>query len=481
MWQTRVIALLLLTLGIFVGYFNYASEKAERGILSNFKFAFGLDLKGGTHLVYEADISELEVSEAPDSMDALRDVIERRVNLFGVSEPVVQVEERGRFSGIDKIEYRLIIELPGITDIEEATTMIGETPLLQFMEERPDGPEKDAIIAAYETYYKAQIPSEEIIQAEDETLGIPGGGLDVELDPLLEEDPYYIPTILTGAHLSKSQLAFDQTTRAPSILLVFTSEGADIFEEITEKNLNKTVAIYLDGAPISAPTVRSIITDGRAEITGNFTPAEAKQLVGRLNAGALPVPITLLSTQTIGASLGEEALTAGIKAGVIGLIAVLIFLLLWYRALGIIAIMSLLVYIVLMLAIFKLIPVVLTAAGIAGFILSVGMAVDANILIFERTKEELRSGKNIDEAIPDGFERAWVSIRDANISSIITAVILFYFATTLVKGFALVFGLGVLISMFTAITVTRTFLMAIGAKGRSKTIKLLFGTGVDFN
>ncbi len=251
-----------------------------------------------------------------------------------------------------------------------------------------------------------------------------------------------------------------------------------MFADITKANINKSVAIYLDGAPISTPTVREAILDGNAEISGSFNVIEARELVGRLNSGALPVPISLLSTATVGATLGERALHSGVKAGAVGVLVVAIFLLFWYRIPGIVAILALVIYLAIMLLIFKLIPVTLTAAGIAGFILSIGMAVDANILIFERMKEELRKGKDITTAMHDGFARAWLSIRDSNTSSIISAVILFWFGTSLVKGFALTLGIGVLVSMFSAITVTRTFLLALGTRGNSRMVKFLFGSGI---
>jgi len=455
MFKVRIFAIILLIAGAGIGYFNYSSELAED---SKFPFRLGLDLSGGSHLVYQADVSNLQVSEVKDSMAALRDVIERRVNLFGVSEPIVQVEET---TGIisDGAQQRLIVELPGVTDIDRAIALIGQTPLLEFKTERPNGETL--------TIFEAQ-----------------------QLGERLDEDPY-LDSGLTGRYLERASLEFGATqsghlSNEPIVAIQFNSEGGDLFAEITKTNIGKTVAIYLDGAIISAPVVQSEITGGGAVISGNFNPEEAKQLVGRLNSGALPVPITLLSTQTIGPSLGQETLNAGVKAGVYGLIVVALFLLLWYRLPGLLAIVALVIYLAMMLALFKLIPVTLTAAGIAGFILSVGMAVDANILIFERMKEELRKHLNDDSekvseilpAIKEGFARAWLSIRDGNISSIITAVILFWFGTSLVKGFALTFGLGVLVSMISAITVTRTFLYALAAKENRGIARFLFGTGI---
>ncbi|MAG12417.1 protein translocase subunit SecD [bacterium] len=460
MLKIRLLAIALLLAGILVGYFIFSSEQPEQSEQqnTNFPFKFGLDLSGGTHLVYRADVSGVAPEEVRDAMSALRDVIERRINLFGVAEPNVQIE---RTSGIisDAQDERLIVELPGVTNIDQATAMIGQTPLLEFRLERPEGPEKENIKNSIQAFQEALQQGEEISEAD-----------------LPNVDELFITTELTGRFLQKATLGFDQTTGAPRILLDFDKEGGELFAEITGENVGKILAIYLDGAPISQPVIQQEIRGGSAEITGVFTPEEAKQLVGRLNSGALPVPIELLSSQTIGSTLGQEAKTQGVKAGIVGLIAVAIFMLFWYRLPGLIAIIALGIYIALMLAIFKLVPVTITAAGIAGFILSIGMAVDANVLIFERTKEELKKGTAIRDAITEGFSRAWLAIRDSNISSIITAIILFWFGTSLIKGFALVFGIGVLISMITAISVTRTLLLAISSENTPQGItKFLFG------
>jgi len=254
-----------------------------------------------------------------------------------------------------------------------------------------------------------------------------------------------------------------------------------LFAKITTENKGKVLAIFLDGQIISSPVINDAITDGKAIISGNFTADEAKSLVRDLNYGALPVPIELISTQTIGASLGEDAKTNGVKAGVVGMSLVTAFLILWYRLPGLVASISLLAYVILSLAAFKVMSVTFTAAGIAGFILSIGMAVDANVLIFERLKEELKKGKSVHDSLHEGFSRAWLSIRDSNISSIITSIILFWLGTSAIKGFALTLGIGVLISMFTAITVSRTFLFAIAPnkdKSVSKRVRFLFSNGL---
>jgi len=459
---------MLLLAGAGIGYAVYQGEHHPGAMFGGKPFKYGLDIRGGTELVYEADTSTIAPGDIHQTMAALRDVIERRVNLFGVSEPVVQTEEANSLSG--KPSQRLIVELPGVTDIKQAVDLIGQTPLLEFKVERPDGREKKAIAAAY-AKAQGELKKPGLTDAMRQQI--------VLSDPLLQEDPNFISTPLNGSKLAKATLKFDSTTSEPKVLLTFTDEGRKLFADITKQNIGKTVAIYLDGAPISTPVVREAILDGNAEISGNFAVKDAQELVGRLNSGALPVAIALLSTQTVGASLGEKALTSGVKAGALGVIIVALFLIFWYRIPGVVATLALAIYIALMLAIFKLIPVTLTGAGIAGFILSIGMAVDANILIFERMKEEMKKGKAIADAMHDGFERAWLSIRDSNISSMISAVILFWFGTSLVKGFALTLGLGVLISMFSAITVTRTFLYSLGTtRSDVKLVRFLFGSGV---
>lgn len=455
MWKTRITALLILLLGVGIGFFVYKSEMAKRAVakdatptgLAKFPFKLGLDLSGGSHLVYRADVSAIEATQIGDSMSSLRDVIERRINIFGVSEPSIQVQDGG-FS--NQGEQRLIVDLPGVTDVSKAIAMIGETPILDF---RTENPVKDA-------------PQEASVDKDG----------NVTLDPYSNK---YIKTELTGRYLDKAILEFNQTTGEPVVALQFNTEGSALFEKITKENIGKSVAIFLDGAPISTPTVNEAITGGKAQISGNFKPQEAKTLVGRLNSGALPVDIELISTQTIGPSLGTEATAAGVKAALIGFLAIALFLIIWYRLPGLIAVIALSMYVVIMLAIFKLVPVTLTAAGIAGFIISLGIAVDANVLIFERIKEELRGGEGVTDSMHNGFKRAWLSVRDSNISSIITAIILYWFGTTLIKGFALVFLIGVLVSMISAISITRLFLYTLNIKKTNGFTNFLFGSGLS--
>lgn len=438
MLKTRIIAVFLLIIATSIGLITF--------YVGNFKL--GLDLNGGTHLVYKADISKISRSEVKVSMEALRDVIEKRVNIFGVGEPIVQVEQSG-ILGSSEASQKLIVELPGVTDIDEAKKMIGQTPVLEF--QTIDKKDSDALSA------KTGLSDEEKVK---------------------EMAKLFKPTGITGRLLEKAVLQFNSTTGEPSVSLNFNSEGRALFAKVTKENVGNIVGIFLDGQPISLPTVREEIRDGKAVISGSFNVEEAKLLVRNLNYGALPVPIENISTQTVGASLGQTALAGGIRAGVLSLIVIGIFLIIWYRLPGFIAVISLSIYSILMLAIFKYLPVTLTAAGIAGFILSIGMAVDANILIFERMKEELIKGKSISDSMHEGFARAWNSIRDSNISSIITGLILYYFgSTSVIKGFALVFLIGVLVSMFTAISASRVFLYAVAPKQTNKLSKFLISNG----
>jgi len=395
-------------------------------------FKLGLDLQGGTHLIYEADLSNIAKEDYSSSMEGLRDVIERRVNLFGVREPMVQVQGE-----------RLVVELAGIKDPGEAIKMIGQTPYLEFREQK-------------ENYNEILEKNREVIETQEGQI----------------EDPFKA-TILTGKYLKRSELGFDQTTNRPLVHLEFNEEGAKIFEELTEKNVGKILAIYIDQIPISAPVVQEKISGGKAQITGQFTIEEAKDLVRNLNAGALPVPIKLISQQTVGPTLGKISLEESLKAGAFGFLAILVFMIIFYRIPGFLASFSLIIYVVLLLSLFKLIPVTLTLAGIAGFLLSMGMAVDANILIFSRFREELKIGKDYLAALEEGFRRAWPAIRDGNLTTILVGLILFGFGTSFVQGFALTLVIGNLIGMFTAIVITNNFLKVF-ARTKFERIKWLW-------
>ncbi|MDP2677076.1 MAG: protein translocase subunit SecD [bacterium] len=443
----RIGAIAFILLGAFLGYVD--SSPFIGGVFKDtLPFRLGLDLQGGTHLVYRADTSSLGGRNVDEAMAGLRDVIERRVNFFGVTEPLVQVQQSGE-------EERLIVELAGVFDIGQAIGIIGQTPFLEFRTERPE---------------------EEVKQILTE-LGIQEGE-SIPLDANIPSDLFYVPTQLNGQYLREASIVFgDGSSLGPSVGLQFNDEGAEIFRELTRDNVGKTIAIYLDGIPISTPVVQDEISGGQAQISGNFTAEEARDLVRNLNSGALPLPIELITQQNIGPSLGASALVKGVRAGAYALFAVMVFLLAWYRLPGLIGVFSIAFYTIVLLFLFKLFGITLTTAGIAGFILSVGMAVDANILIFERIKEEMRRGKHLDLGIQEGFWRAWPSIRDANTSTLITSTILFWFGTSIVKGFALTLGIGVFTSLLSAFLITRTFLLAVGLRNKKASL-FLYGSGI---
>lgn len=401
-------------------------------INKDFEFRLGLDLKGGTSVTFSADVSDIPATQRKDAVDSAKEVIERRINLFGVSEPLIQTSTVNQDS-------RIIVELPGVTDVDQAVNLIGRTAQLTFWEQ---GKEDSEDIAS---------PS----------------ALPLGLAEVIGVNPQ--KTSLSGSDLQKSDISFDQTTGAPQVRLLFSSAGSKKFADITKRNVNKIVAIVLDDQVIQAPVVNQPILTGDAVITGTFDVEDAKLLSTQLNAGALPVSLSVLEQRVIGPTLGVESLQKSLLAGIVGFLIIIVFMSIIYGKFGIIASCALVVYALINLAIYKIsnitpYGITLTLSGIAGFILSIGMAVDANILIFERIKEETRLGKRNEVAIEVGFSRAWSSIRDSNISTLITSMILFNFGTSVVKGFALVLAIGVLISMFSAIVVTRTFLRFVYEK-----------------
>jgi protein-export membrane protein SecD len=398
----------VLVISIAAGFFVY-----PKGFGANtLPWRLGLDLIGGAHLTYEVDMKDIADVDRDSVMDGLRDVIEKRVNLFGVSEPQVYTARSGD-------AYRLVVELAGIKDVSAAIKEIGETPFLLFAE---------------------------VDDSFDDSSTTTAQGVGIK------------PTELTGRYIVGATLTFDGVTGRSQVSLDFNDEGAKIFEALTERNVGKQIAVFLDDNLITAPVVQEKITGGAAQITGQFTPQEARLLVSRFNAGALPAPIEIVSQQTVGATLGTDSLNKTLYAGAIGTGFIILFMLLYYRSLGFFASIALIIYIVLNLLVFKSLSITMTLSGIAGIVLSIGMAVDANILIFERTKEEMKKGLARTVALEEGFRRAWLSIRDSNISTIITSVILYYFTTGFIKGFALALLIGVLVSMFSAITVTRMML-----------------------
>ena len=464
MHQKYYIFIAVIILAVLAGIFSYPNY-VNKGIdFLNNKFLWtlphfpdkpyilGLDLQGGVQLVYQADLTTTE--NKGESMAGLRDVIERRVNMFGVSEPVVQIQGQDR----------LLVELPGVTDVKQAIDMIGQTPYLEFNEERT-AEEAQQIIDKITELQKAQEEGQDITNVENWQLAL--------------ENPYYKPTELTGKYLTKANVIFDNTTYKAQIELHFNDDGAKIFEDVTERNVNKSLAIYLDGASIIdtngdgkidnqdlyAPNVNEKISGGKAVITGDMSTEKANEIARRLNSGALPVKIgSPISQETVGPTLGYVSLQKSLIAGIYGLLAVIVFMVLIYRLPGLLASLALVIYVALALSLFKLIPVTLTLAGIGGFVLSIGMAVDANILIFARMKEEIKAGKSLEQSINEGFARAWPSIRDSNFNSLIVCAILFFVATSFIKGFAFTLALGIIISLFSAIFITRIFLQVFVGK-----------------
>ncbi len=380
----------------------------------------GLDLRGGTQLVLQADLSDREPEEREDAIEGVKQIIERRINAYGVTEPLIQRQG----------EDRILIQLPGVREIEEAIGLIGQTARLDFRELVLD--EEDN-------------PQWVIATAEG------SDGQEKEL---------------TGEYFKRAWTNITPQTNQPIVEFEWDKEGAILFKQVTERNLNKQLGIFLDDELISSPVVRSVIEESGFIESSVWTFDEAKLLAIQLNAGALPVPVEIVQQQDVDATLGEDSIKKSIVAGVIGLVLILLFLALYYRLPGVLASLALLIYGVLVLAIFKLVPVTLTLAGIAAFILSLGMAVDANVLIFERLKEELREGRTFRAAIEAGFARAWPAIRDSNVSTFIICAILYWFGSRFgaspIMGFALTLFIGVAISMFTAIVVTRTFLRLAG-------------------
>lgn len=398
----------LILVGVFIlsfiaGIFVY--EPFWKTFSSFRPWGLGLDLAGGSYLTYEIDLSQVAQTDKDFVVKGLRDVIEKRVNLFGVSEPRVYNESTAGAT-------RLVVELAGIKDVKEAIKQIGETPFLDFREVSQEGTSTVS----------------------------------------------FIQTELNGRYVKGAQLQFDNITGTPQVSIEFNSEGADLFAELTGRNVGRPLAIFLDNELVEMPMVQEKITGGKAQITGKFTVDEARKMVERFNAGALPAPITLVNQQTINSGFGKDSLDKALFAGALGTLFVIIFMLIFYRSLGIYSTIALLMYVAIALGIFKLFNVTMTLAGIAGFILSIGMSVDANILVFERMKEELKRGVSKTAAIEEGFRRAWTSIRDSNVSTLITSGVLYFFTSSFVRGFALTLFIGVIVSMFSAITITRTLL-----------------------
>jgi len=436
MTRFRVLGIIALITGLLLAYFVWSTEANPT---SPYRFKFGLDLAGGTELVYKADMKDTPVEERAAALSALQGVIERRVNRFGVAEPFVQTERASALSG--STEDRLIVGLPGVTDVEAAVVALGQTPTLEF---------------------KLATTSTSLGQATS-SMG-------------------FISTGLTGRYLSSATLQFGSGATAglsaPVVIINFDSEGATLFEKITRENVGQTLAIFLDGQLIQQPVIQEAIAGGQASISGGFTAIEARNLVNNLNFGALPVPISRQSSSSIGPTLGAVAIEASVMAGLIGFVIIALFMIVWYRLPGVVSVVALAEYLVFMLAVIKLIPITLTASGIAGLIITLGMAVDANVLIFERTKEELRERKSPREAVRIGFSRAWPAIRDGHFTMLISGTILYWLGSSIVEGFALVFILGTLASFISAVSVSRVYLLALVPEEGKGRWHFLLGSGI---
>lgn len=410
-------------------------------IKRDFAFHKGLDLEGGTSVTLQANMKDIAEADRDNALESAQAVIEKRINLFGVSEAIVQTSKANK-------DYRIIVEIPGVTDVNQAVQLVGKTAKLTFWEQGAStsaetSPDLSATgSAALEKAIKA---------------GVPVGVLQLFGTNAQK-------TNLTGNDLKQASVVFDPSSGDPQVQLTFSSQGAKKFGDITKRNVGKIVAIALDQEVIEAPRVNEPIFGGQAVITGEFSTEQAKNAQIQLNAGALPISLTVLEQRAVGATLGEISLQKSLVAAFFGFAVIVIFMIGLYGRLGFIASLALVIYTLMVLTLFRLIPVTLTLAGIAGLVLSIGIAVDANILIFERMKEELRRGRSHDAAIELGFSRAWPAIRDSNVSSLITSVILFYFGTGIVRGFAFTLALGILVSMFSAIFVTRTFLQVFYKK-----------------
>lgn len=413
----------------------------------------GLDLQGGTQVMLETDIETGGEADETD-LAAAKVIVEQRVNGLGVAEAIVQQQGTNR----------IIVELPGVSNPDQAVETIRSTGQLEFVE--PNGiPLEQGMVINTTNRPTAAVELQESI-AE-------GGGVVGDVFPYQPDTVF--ETVMTGDILSSAVPQQSQATGAASqwlISFVMTSEGSDQFFNYTSANIGRPLPIVLDGRVLSAPTIQAAIRD-TGQITGRFTQEEAESLAVQMRYGALPVPLKVIDVRTIGASLGQDSVDRSLRAGLLGLLGVLAFMILIYRVPGILAAVALIIYLLLNLMLYKLIPVTLTLAGIAGLVLSLGMAVDANILIFERMKEELRVGRSLRVAVEAGFSRAWPAIRDGNVSTLISCAVLWWFGNnfgaSIVKGFAVTLAIGVLLSMFTAVFVTRTFMRSAFASNQGST------------
>jgi len=537
----------------FLAYFTVSIVYPGSWSLPIFRqseFVYGLDLKGGARLIYETDLSQIPANQQASALEGVRDIIGQRVNSFGVAEPRI-------FTESGQVQPHLVVELPGVKNLDEALERIGATPVLEFRERTLASDltaEEEARLASFNA--EGEVRAMEILQQvqagadfadlareysedpgsaeqggdlnwfargamvkefEDAAFALPVGGItdhlvrtsygyhiikktderedgEIRASHILIKTktagdylPLWKNTGVDGRYLVDAQVRLNSVTNEPEVELVFDNEGKELFAQVTARNINQPLAIFLDGQSIVdtsgdgqitemdvyAPIVQGKIDDGRAIISGAMDIDQAKTLARRLRSGALPVPINLISQNEVGPTLGQISLTESLKAAIIGFLAVIFFMIIFYRWPGFLASLALCFFALIMLSLFKLIPVTLTLAGIAGAALSVGMAVDANILIFERMREERKRGESLVAAIEAGFQRAWPSIRDGNATTLLVAAIMFFLGTDFIKGFALTLSLGVLTSLFSALVVTRT-LMLVGAKTKLERLKIIW-------
>jgi preprotein translocase subunit SecD len=460
-WLILIIFLVIVSLWIdlnkeisFPNPFNSGQPLFSRNVDTR----LGLDLRGGLQTLLEADVPA-NVTVKSDDLAITRQILDSRANALGVSEVMMQTAG----------ERRIVAEFPGVSNPEEVVAALQQTALLEFVDfgsnPLPAGTKVDtdnlasSPTAPASTATATTAPEATATASATAEANQPTPTADASQAP-----PTVYKTVMTGADLKEAHVSTD-TLGQPAVAFTLSDNGAKIFADYTTSHTGQYLGIVLDKTVISAPVVNTPITDGSGIIQGKFTAEEANKLAIQLSYGALPVPVKVVESRTVGATLGEESVRKSLLAGIIGLSVVILFMILYYRLPGFIADLALIVYALLALALFKLIPVVLTLPGIAGFILSIGMAVDANILIFERLKEELRAGRNLRQAIDLGWSRAWPSIRDSNTSSLITCAILYAFGSTfgasMVKGFSVTLALGIAVSLFTAIIVTRTFLHTV--------------------
>lgn len=407
-------------------------------------FNLGLDLEGGAYLLYQADLEDVPGGEKEERMEGLRDLIEKRINLYGITESSVRIRE-------DRLE----VEIPGQHNLEEAIKIIGETPFLDFREiseEKEEIKEKKwKEIEEYLDKERNEVTFQDLLDVEESG--------EIEGWEVITTSHYEL-TGLTGRHLEDASVVINQVTQKPLITLEFNEKGAVLFEEITDRNIGKPLATFLDGSILQEAVVQEKITGGKAQISGDFSAEEAYATARDLRIGALPVPISLVSQQSIGPELGVTVLALAVKAGLVGATLVSIFIILVYRLSGLISVISLFVYTLLVISLFKIIGVTLTLSGIAGFILSIGMAIDANVLVLSRMREEMKKGSNIRKSIEESYLKAWSSIRDGNITTLIVAFVIFFITTSFVRGFAVVLILGILVSIFSVMIINRMLLRA---------------------